>query len=121
MKSNEYSTIDDYIAAQPPYAKAQLQAIRATIHAAVPQATEAISYAMPTFRINGRNMLHFAAFSRHFGFYATPDGHAQFEAELSKYKRGKGSVQFPIDEQPPLDLIRRIAEFRATQLDKGER
>jgi uncharacterized protein YdhG (YjbR/CyaY superfamily) len=121
MNVKEYKTIDEYVAAQPASIKEQLQTIRDTVHAAAPQATEAISYAMPTFRVNGKNMLHFAAFSRHIGFYATPDGHAEFEQELSKYRRGKGSVQFPIDEPLPLDLIRRIAEFRATQLSKGER
>lgn len=121
MNTNEYKTIDEYLAAQPVHANELLGAVRATIRAAVPHATEAISYGMPTFRVNDKNMVHFAAFEHHIGFYATPDGHAEFEPELSKYKRGKGSVQFPIEEPLPLDLIRRIAEFRATQLDKGER
>lgn len=119
MNTDEPSTIDEYLAGQPPHSKDILESIRQAIHAAVPNATEAISYGIPTFRINGKNMVHFAAFPGHIGFYATPDGHAEFEPELSKYKRGKGSVQFSIDEPMPLDLIERIALFRAHQLKGG--
>ena len=92
--------------------------MRTAIHEAVPEATEAISYGLPTFRINGKNMVHFGAGKHHIGFYATPDGHAEFEPELSKYKRGKGSVQFPLDQPLPLDLVKRIAQYRAEQLRK---
>ncbi len=119
MNSDKPSTIDEYLGVQSPHSKDILESIRLTIHTAVPDATEAISYGMPTFRVNGKNMVHFAAFPSHIGFYATPDGHAEFETELSKYKRGKGSVQFPIDEPMPLDLIKRIALFRSHQLKGG--
>lgn len=113
---NKPETIDDYIADFEPPIQQLLSDMRTTIRAAVPDATEAISYGMPTFRIGGKNMVHFAAFPAHVGFYATPDGHAEFEPELSKYKRGKGSVQFPLDQPLPLDLVRRIAIYRAEQL-----
>ncbi len=112
-------TMDQYIAAQPVVAQKILQAIRQKIQTAVPDATEAMSYGLPTYRINGKNMIHFGAYSRHIGVYATPDGHAQFEAELDAYKRGKGSVQFPIDRPMPYDLIVKMAVFRAQQLTKG--
>lgn len=115
-----YSNIDDYLADFDSQMREKLAAIRRTIREAAPNAEEAISYGMPTFRMNGKNMLHFAGFAHHIGFYATPDGHAEFEPELSKYKRGKGSVQFPLDQPVPLDLIRRITTFRAQQLSKGE-
>lgn len=115
-----YSSIDEYIAGFEPDMGEKLSAIRKTIREAAPGAQEAISYGMPTFRLNGKNMVHFAGFAHHIGFYATPDGHAEFEPELSKYKRGKGSVQFPLDQPVPLDLIQRITTFRAQQLSKGE-
>ena len=109
-------SIDKYIESFEPPIQSMLKSMRKTIHLAVPDSVEAISYGMPTFRIGGKNMVHFAAFTHHIGFYATPDGHAEFEEELNKYKRGKGSVQFPLDQPLPLDLVRRIALFRAKQL-----
>ena len=114
------ATIDDYITQFPAATKAILESVRSCIHAAAPDAVEAISYGMPTFRINGKNMIHFAGFDRHVGLYATPDGHAQFEPELNRYKRGKGSVQFPLDQPIPYDLIKRITIYRAKTLTEGE-
>lgn len=108
------TTIDEYIAGFPEEIRAKLHQMRATIHAAAPQATEKISYQMPTFYLNG-NLVHFAAFKNHIGFYPTPDGIDTFQDELSKYKGAKGSVQFPIDEPLPLDLVRRIVEYRVEQ------
>lgn len=119
MNTNTPKTIDEYIANQPDSVKDILSTIRLTVQQAAPMATEAISYKMPTFRVNGKNMVHFASFPHHIGFYATPDGHEEFEPELSKYKRGKGSVQFPLGEPMPLDLIRRITIFRANKLNEG--
>mgnify|MGYP000992375890 FL=1 len=118
MKS--YKDIEEYLADFSPEAREKLEAVRKVIKEVVPESVEVISYGIPTFRLNGKNLVHFAGFSKHIGFYATPDGHAEFEPELSKYKRGKGSVQFPPDQPLPLDLIRRIAAFRAEQLRKGE-
>lgn len=108
------TTIDEYIAGFPKEIQAKLQQMRATIRAAAPEATEAISYQMPTYRLNG-NLVHFAAFKNHIGFYPTPEGIDMFEQELSKYKGAKGSVQFPINEPLPLDLVRRIVEYRVEQ------
>ncbi len=118
MKS--YKDIEEYLADFSPEVREKLEAVRKVIKEVVPESVEVISYGIPTFRLNGKNLVHFAGFSKHIGFYATPDGHAEFEPELSKYKRGKGSVQFPPDQPLPLDLIRRIAAFRAEQLRKGE-
>ena len=103
--------IDEYIAGFPDGVQTLLQEIRTTIAEAAPGAAEAIRYQIPTFILNG-NLVHFAAFNQHIGFYPTPDGMAAFEGELSAYPSGKGSVQFPLDRPLPLDLIRRIVEFR---------
>lgn len=104
-------TIDDYIAGFPPEVQAILQQIRATIHDTAPEATEAISYQMPTFKLRG-NLVHFGAFKHHIGFYPTPSGTDHFQAQLAPYKHAKGSIQFPLDEPIPYDLIREIVQYR---------
>jgi len=88
--------------------------IRATIKKAAPESEEKISYGIPTFTLNG-NLVHFGAFKNHIGFYAAPTGHATFAKELSKYKSGKGSVQFPLDEPMPVKLITKIVKFRVKE------
>lgn len=115
QKSDQPANIEAYIAAAAPEVQQILQQVRRTIQTAAPTATEAISYGIPTFRLGGKNLVHFAAFKNHLGFYATPTGHEAFVAELSKFKQGKGSVQFPLSEPMPLDLITRIVEFRVAQ------
>ena len=112
-----YSNIDEYIEQFPDEIKEKLQQIRKLIAETAPQATEKISYQMPTFYYKG-NLVHFAAYKNHIGFYPTPTGIEEFEAELSKYKGGKGSVQFPLDKPLPLDLIKRIVEYRVSENDK---
>jgi len=107
--------IDDYIAGFPPAVRKKLEQIRATIQKAVPDADEAISYQIPTFRLNGKNLIHFAAFQQHIGLYPAPRGDEAFREELSKYEGGKGTVQFPLDKPIPVALIRRIVKFRATK------
>lgn len=107
-------TIDEYIAAFPENVQAILQTLRATIRAAAPQATEKISYQMPTFYLKG-NLVHFAAYAKHIGFYPAPRGIEAFKEELAAYKGAKGSVQFPIDQPLPLDLITRIVQFRVAE------
>ena len=104
-------TIDEYIAGFPRDVQQILEKIRKTIHEAAPAAEEAISYQMPSFKLKG-NLVYFAAFKRHIGFYPIPSGIEQFKAELSVYKQGKGSVQFPLDKPIPYDLINRIVKFR---------
>jgi len=112
----KHQTIDDYIADFPPNVQQLLQQMRATIKQIAPTAQEAIKYAIPTFILKG-NIAHFAAFKNHIGFYPTPMGMAEFEDELSHYKTGKGSVQFPLDKPLPLDLIKRMVQFRMQKLE----
>jgi len=107
-------TVDDYIGRFPPNVRALLTKVRTTIKAAAPTALEKISYQMPTFYLNG-NLVHFAAHPQHLGFYPTPSGITAFQKELTPYKSAKGSVQFPLDESMPLDLIRKIVEFRVKE------
>jgi uncharacterized protein YdhG (YjbR/CyaY superfamily) len=114
MKTTTLQTIDDYIAAFPKDVQNILETVRSTVQKAAPKATEKISYGMPTFYLHG-NLVHFAAFKNHIGFYATPTGHGKFQKELAKYKTGKGSVKFPIDKPIPYDLIRKIVVFRASE------
>lgn len=109
-------SIDAYIAGFPAATQEALQAMRALIREAAPEATETISYAMPTFDLNGRHLVHFAGFARHVGFYPVPTGIEAFKAELAAFKTGKGSVQFPLDQPLPVDLIRRIVAFRVREL-----
>lgn len=109
-----FNSIDEYIASFPEDIQNILNDIRATIRAAAPEATEKISYQMPTFFLNG-NLVHFAAFKNHVGFYPTPSGIDEFKAELSKYKGSKGSIQFPIDQPVPLDLIAKIVKYRISE------
>jgi uncharacterized protein YdhG (YjbR/CyaY superfamily) len=119
-KTSGFNTIDEYIASFPPDIKKKLEEMRATIRAAAPQATEKISYQMPTFYLNG-NLVHFAAFKKHIGFYPAPRGIEAFREELSVYKGAKGSVQFPLDEPLPLELVSRIVKYRvAENLKKAE-
>ncbi len=105
-------TIDEYIAGYPPKVRGILEKIRRTIIKAAPGAEETISYRMPTFMLNG-NLVYFAAFPKHIGFYPTPAGVASFQKALSPYKQGRGSVQFPLDKPIPYGLITRIVKFRA--------
>ena len=118
METNKnYNSIDEYIALFPPEVQKKLQEVRDTIHEAAPEAQEKISYQMPAFTLNG-NLVYFAAFKNHIGFYPIPSGIEAFKEELSKYPQGKGSVQFPLDQPLPLDLIRRIVLYRAEENKK---
>jgi uncharacterized protein YdhG (YjbR/CyaY superfamily) len=116
---NTATTIDEYIAGFPPETQRVLQELRALIRDHAPGATETISYAMPAFDLNGQHLVFFAGYPHHVGFYPIPSGMDAFKEELSRYKTGKGSVQFPLDEPLPRDLIRRIVEFRV--MENGER
>jgi len=115
------TTINEYIAGFPDNIQQILNQVRATIQNAAPDAEESIGYGMPAYKLCGRPLVYFAGFKNHIGFYATPTGHLAFANELSKYKQGKGSVQFPIDQPMPLDLISQIVEFRVIEnLEKGK-
>ncbi|KWX71254.1 iron chaperone [Paenibacillus jilunlii] len=109
-----YESIDDYISQAPLEIREKLEAVRKVIHEAAPEAQEKISYQMPTFFLHG-NLVHFAAFKKHIGFYPAPSGIEAFREELAQYKGAKGSVQFPLDKPLPLDLISRIVKFRAAE------
>ena len=116
MKLNKpiAKTIDEYIADHPKDVQKLLVQVRNTVKASAPGAVEKISYGIPTFTLNG-NLVHFGAYKNHIGFYATPTGHEAFKKELSAYKQGKGSVQFPIDKPLPLALISQIVKFRVIE------
>jgi uncharacterized protein YdhG (YjbR/CyaY superfamily) len=117
MTKVEFKSVDEYIAAQPGTVQLLLQEIRSAIAVAAPNATEKISYQMPTFYLDG-NLVHFAACEKHIGFYPTPSGVKAFEEELSGYKHAKGSIQFPTDRPLPLTLIRKIVKFRVEETSK---
>ena len=106
------NTVDSYIKLFPENVQGLLNQIRTTIKKNAPEAEESISYKMPAYKTNGKPLVYFAGFKNHIGLYATPNGHTQFEKELSKYKQGKGSVQFPLDKPIPLTLIARIVKFK---------
>ncbi len=116
MKSPPFTDIDSYIAGFPPEVRTILEKIRQKIKKAVPGATEAISYQIPTFRINGKNVIHFAGFAKHVAVYPAPRGVAEFEEELTAYKGGVGTVQFPLDTPIDYGLIERIAKFRLSKI-----
>ena len=106
--------IDEYIARFPADVQEKLTKLRAMIRGAAPDAEEKISYQMPTFTLAG-NLVHFAAYKNHIGFYPTPSGIEKFKSELSVYKGAKGSVQFPLDQPIPYDLVREIVIFRVQE------
>jgi uncharacterized protein YdhG (YjbR/CyaY superfamily) len=114
----QFKTIDEYIKTFPKDVQGILEKMRQTIRKSAPEATEAISYQMPTFKLNG-NLVHFAAFKNHIGFYPTPSGIEAFKKELSGYKWAKGSVQFPIDKAFPFDLVEKIVKFRVKENMEG--
>jgi uncharacterized protein YdhG (YjbR/CyaY superfamily) len=117
----QFSSIDDYISTFPEDVQKLLEAMRQTIKNAAPDAEEAISYQMPTFRLNG-NLVHFAAFKHHIGFYPAPSGVAEFEQELAPYLKAKGSIQFPKNQPIPFDLVTRIVQYRVKEnLAKGKK
>ena len=110
----KFSTVDEYLSAFPAGTKKILQQVRKTIKQAAPGAEEVISYNMPAFKLNGM-LVFFAGYENHIGFYPTPSGIEAFKKELSDYKQAKGSVQFPLDEPMPLDLITKIVKYRVKE------
>jgi uncharacterized protein YdhG (YjbR/CyaY superfamily) len=111
MKTTNAETIDDYIAGFPKDVQKILKTLRAAIKKAAPKAEEAIKYAMPTYILNG-NLVHFAAFKNHIGFYPAPRAIEKFKKELAAYEGSKGAIRFPLDEPIPLTLIQKIVKFR---------
>lgn len=113
MKDLETSSIDDYIAGFPTDLQMILQKVRQTIREAAPDAKEKIAYGIPTFTLEG-NLVHFAAFKQHIGFYPDPRGIDEFINKLARYRSGKGTIQFPLNEPIPYDLIREVTLWRVS-------
>ncbi len=115
-----FASIDEYIVTFPEEVQKKLEELRAVIKAAAPDAEEKISYQMPTFALKG-NLVHFAAYKNHIGFYPTPSGIEECKDELSVYEGAKGSIRFPLDKPIPYDLIAKIVAFRVKEnLEKTE-
>jgi uncharacterized protein YdhG (YjbR/CyaY superfamily) len=106
---------DEYIRTFPDDVRVILEKMRHTIREAAPGAVELISYQMPAFRLNGKNLVYFAAFKHHIGFYSVPSAQEVFKKELSQYKQGRGSVQFPLDKPIPYDLVKKIVRFKIAE------
>jgi uncharacterized protein YdhG (YjbR/CyaY superfamily) len=111
----EFKNVDEYIISFPEPVQKLLKEMRSAIRNAAPEAEESIGYGMAAYKLKGKPLVYFAGFPKHIGFYATPTGHAEFAGELSKYKQGKGSVQFPLDKPLPLDLVSTITKFRVAE------
>lgn len=111
-----HNTVDSYIASFPEETQTVLKKIRSTIQKTAPDAEELMNYGVPTYQIGGKNLVHFGGFKKHVGFYPGASGIATFEKELSPYKHAKGSVQFPLDEKIPYDLIKTITTFRLKEM-----
>jgi uncharacterized protein YdhG (YjbR/CyaY superfamily) len=107
--------VDGYITEFPLEIQEKLNQIRKVIRENAPDAVESIAYGMPAYKLNKKPLVYFAGYAKHIGFYATPSGHSAFEVQLSQYKQGKGSVQFPLDQPIPLDLIAEIVRFRVSE------
>ncbi|RYY46880.1 MAG: DUF1801 domain-containing protein [Chitinophagaceae bacterium] len=108
-------SVEGYINQFPEATQVVLQQIRNIILKAAPKAVESISYGMPAYKLRGKPLVYFGGYDHHIGFYATPNGHDEFKKELSIYKQGKGSVQFPLTEKIPFSLIKKIVQFRVKE------
>jgi uncharacterized protein YdhG (YjbR/CyaY superfamily) len=121
VSKEQFKTIDDYIRNFPEAIQAILETMRHSIREAAPETAEAISYNMPAFRLNGKNLVYFAAFKHHIGFYSVSAGLEEFKEELAPYKQGKGSVQFPIDKPVPYELVKDMVRFQVAERIKKRR
>jgi uncharacterized protein YdhG (YjbR/CyaY superfamily) len=108
------ASVDDYLSGFSGDTLARLERMRATIRAAAPDAVESIAYGMPAYKLDKKPLVYFAGYAGHVGFYATPNGHEAFAEEFAGYRQGKGSVQFPHSAPLPVDLVRRVVEFRVS-------
>lgn len=114
---NKFETIDEYISTFPKSTQLILEEIRQAIKEIAPEAIETINYQIPTFKLNG-NLVHFAAYKHHIGFYPTPSGVEAFKNELKKYKTSKGAIQFPLNKPIPLELLKKIVKYRVKEMLK---
>lgn len=120
MITTDYRNIDEYIATFPESTQKILKEIRKTMKKMIPDAEETISYGIPTFKKNGRPVVYFAGYKSHVSVYPAPRGNPMFSKELAEYKGGKGTVQFPLNQPIPLDLIKRIVDFRVRENEAGK-
>lgn len=120
MNASKPQNIDEYIAAFPTEVQSVLEQVRVAIKEVAPDAKETISYSMPAFTLGKRQLVYFAAFKQHIGFYALPSGNEEFQKEIAGYKTGKGSIQFPLDKPMPIELIKKIVTYRVKEnMDKA--
>lgn len=117
MDKQQPATVDEYIGSFSGEAKARLEQLRTLIAAEVPDAQEGIMYGLVGYKLRGKPLVYFGGFEHHIGFYATPHGHEAFKDDLAKYKQGKGSVQFPLSQPLPIDLVKRMVMFRRDTLN----
>ena len=113
---NSAKTVDEYIQGYEGEVRSHLETMRKIVREAAPTADESIAYGMPAYKLGGKPLVYFGGFKNHVGFYATPNGHEAFAEDFSKYKQGKGSVQFPNNQPLPVDLIKRVINYRKEQL-----
>lgn len=118
MAKSTYKSVDDYIQGFPRDIQKVLEETRSLIQELVPDAEETIKYDMPTFTLNGKNLVYFAAWKKHLGFYPVPTGNPEWEAKLANYKTGNGSIQFPYDKMIPYDLIKKLVKYRVQENKK---
>ncbi|RZK12121.1 MAG: hypothetical protein EOO46_04320 [Flavobacterium sp.] len=121
METNKPKNTAAYIENFPEEIQKKLKEMRSIIQENASEADETISYAIPTFKLNGKVLVHFAGFKNHIGFYALPTGHEAFKKEFSIYKTGKGSVQFPLDKELPAELIAKVVKFRIQELAENQK
>ncbi len=114
------TAVDEYINRFNGEEKARLCALRDLVRSEVPEAEEGFMYGLVGYKLNKKPLVYFGGFTHHIGFYATPNGHSAFSKEFAQYKQGKGSVQFPLNQELPLDLVRRVVQFRKTETQRGE-
>jgi uncharacterized protein YdhG (YjbR/CyaY superfamily) len=121
MSRSQFKTVDEYIAGFPKNIRDVLEELRRIIRESAPEAEETISYGIPTFDLNGKHLVHFAAYKSHVGFYPTSSGIKAFKKELSPFKTSKGTVQFPLDKPIPFDLVKKIVKFRVKENESKEK
>lgn len=119
MQTKAQPSVNEYIASFEGETKRRLEAMRRTVIGAAPDATESISYGLVGYKLNGKPLVYFGGFPHHTGFYATPNGHDAFKTDFAPYKQGKGSVQFPHDQPLPLELVKKVVDYRAIRCMSG--
>ena len=113
--ATRFETVEGYVASFPAAVQERLEALRDTVRSVVPEAVESISYGMPTYRVDGRALVHVAAWAGFISVYPAPEGDAAFRKELAPYRATRATVRFPLDQPLPLDLFRRLVELLLAQ------